>query len=227
MMYSSKNAGLDFEVRISERCPMEALTKDNVESFKVAELRAFLTERDLPTTGTKSVLVARLKEALELEEDDAEVDILGDAPAQPKAAPAPKPAPAVKKAPAVKTPVAPAKPAAAAAAPISGTAEEEARQRRANRFGMPLVAPTKTPEAGPTKKTAPQPQKRPRDEVAPELVDPVRLAARAKKFGALPPAEVLVADQMKNARAKRFQTPEAASVDKEKLAARAARFGSK
>ena len=61
------------------------LTADNVDSFKVAELRAFLTERGLSSSGVKSVLVARLREALEgvPGDDDAEVDILGDETAAP------------------------------------------------------------------------------------------------------------------------------------------------
>lgn len=42
------------------------LNKDELEGFKVVELRSFLIERGLSDKGTKTVLIARLKDALEV-----------------------------------------------------------------------------------------------------------------------------------------------------------------
>ena len=207
----------------------EALSKDTVDSFKVAELRSFLTERELPTTGVKSVLVSRLKEALELEEDDAEVDILGDAPVQPKPTPKATPKATVAKVAPEAKPAEGAGPVAAAVATETDLNDElEDRKKRAARFGVPLVeseaAPKKkVPATKSTTKSAPKsaPNAKRSREVASELVDPAKMAARAKKFGVIPPAKALVADEVKDARAKRFQVQ---NPDEEKLASRAARF---
>ena len=199
------------------------LTADNVDSFKVVELRAFLTERGLPTTGVKSVLVARLREALGggPGDDDAEVDILGDE----TAAPAPKAAPKAASAP-VAAPVAAAAPRAKQPATKSSDGEAEARRKRAARFGVPeVVQAPKKPAAEKKRAREPQAAAPAATAVASDLVDAERLAARAKKFGVLPPPEVLVADERKQARAKRFQTGAAAAVDDEKMRARAQRFG--
>lgn len=105
-----------------------SLTRPRAYSYKVADLRQFLTARQLPTTGVKADLVARLRAALEEEvrvssqlaptraltrsQDEAEVDVFGDGASAPTPAPAPAPAPAQPAHPAPAQPKAAASPSA-------------------------------------------------------------------------------------------------------------------
>lgn len=211
------------------------MDKSNLESYKVFELRGFLSERGLPTTGVKASLIERLRAALDEEEN--EVDIVGDsAPVSEEpffssfcfvffffsfskepAVTAKDPAP---------TPAAPEAPKTASSGAVKTTAgtvtskaqpddEHERRRQRAARFGIPL----RTEELVSNEAKAKRGQKygtakRERSEA--DSAEEARRKARGEKYG------TATVEDKNQARAKRFslEAP-AGALAEDKLNARA------